>query len=299
MTIEASNSFKSGFVSIIGKPNAGKSTLLNRLLGVKLSIITPKAQTTRHRIFGIDHGENHQIVYSDTPGLIRPKYRLHKKMMGYVDEALEDADLIVLLVAVDETFPEEDLLALSAKTHIPKILTLNKVDAVDEAVVFQRMQQLAEKVNFVEAIPISALKGKNVDRLKQLILQHLPEGPPYFDPDQISDRPERFFVSEMIREKIFLMLKQEVPYSTEVSIDEFSEASEEDPIARISATIHVERQSQKGILIGKKGSMLKQIGSRARKDIEQFLGCKVFLQLYVKVSDGWKDKNNYLSGFGY
>ncbi|RMG22579.1 MAG: GTPase Era [Bacteroidetes bacterium] len=299
MSLSDQTTFKSGFVSIIGKPNAGKSTLLNRILGRKLSIITPKAQTTRHRIFGIDQGEHHQVVYSDTPGLIRPKYRLHQRMMNYVGQAVEDADLMILLVAADETFPEEDLLRLSAKTQVPKILTLNKIDAVDQAKAFRRMQELAAQVDFVEAIPISALKGHNVDKLRQLVLQYLPEGPPYFDPEQISDRPERFFVGEMIREKLFLQLRQELPYSTEVVIDEFIEADETDPIVRISATIHVERQSQKGMIIGKKGSMLKRIGTQARKDIEAFLGQKVFLELYVKVSAGWKNKNAYLRGFGY
>lgn len=297
--MESQKGFKSGFVSIIGKPNAGKSTLLNHILGRKLSIITPKAQTTRHRIFGIDHGDNYQIVYSDTPGLIRPKYRLHHKMMNYVGEAMQDADLIVLLVAVNETFPEQDLIKLSEKSKIPKILTLNKVDAVDRGVALKRMKELSKKVDFVEAIPVSALKGTNVDKLQELILQYLPEGPAYFDPEQISDRPERFFVSEMIREKIFLLLKQEIPYGVEVEIEEFQEATEEDPIVRISAVIHVDRKSQKGILIGKGGSMLKKIGSRARRDIEEFLGQKVFLKLYVKVSSGWKDQNSSLKGFGY
>ena len=294
-----SQTHTSGFVSIIGKPNAGKSTLLNALLGKKLSIITPKAQTTRHRIFGIDTGEDYQIVYSDTPGLIRPKYRLHEKMMNFIHQSTEDADLILLLIALDETFPEEDLIELAGKTNIPTFLLLNKVDAVEEDVVFQRMQGLMDKIAFKEAIPISALNKTNVDKVKDLILQHLPEGPQYFDPEQISDRPERFFVAEMIREKIFFLLQQELPYSTEVEIEEFLEASDEDPISRIKAVIHIERQSQKGMFIGKKGSMLKKIGSLARKDIEEFLGTKVFLELYVRVSSGWKNNNSYLRGFGY
>ncbi|MEM7375506.1 MAG: GTPase Era [Bacteroidota bacterium] len=292
----AEPSFKSGFVSIIGKPNAGKSTLLNQLLGQKLSITTPKAQTTRHRIFGIDHGEDYQIVYSDTPGLIRPKYKLHERMVGFIDNSLEDADMIVLLIAVNETFPEEDLLKLAEKTSIPKILALNKIDAVEEEVVYKRMASLSQQVDFVEALPLSALKGDNVDTLKKLILNYLPEGPAYFDKDQISDRPERFFVSEMIREQIFLLLKEEIPYSTEVEIEEFTE---EESITRIHASIHVERQSQKGILIGKQGSMLKKIGSRSRMNIETFLGQKVFLKLYVKLSSGWKNSGKYLKGFGY
>lgn len=290
------NSHKSGFVSIIGKPNAGKSTLLNRILGRKLSITTPKAQTTRHRIFGIDTGDDYQIVYSDTPGLIRPKYRLHQRMIQSIGSAVEDADLIVLLIAADETFPEGDLLKLAEKTNIPKILVLNKMDAVPEEKLFQRMQALATQVEFVESLPLSALNGTNTDVLKRLIHKHLPIGPRYFEKDQISDRPERFFVGEIIREKLFLSLKQELPYSTEVEIAEFTE---EEGISRINAVIHVERKSQKGMVIGKGGAMLKKIGTHARKDIEQFLGTKVFLELYVKVSDNWKDSNSYLRDFGY
>lgn len=291
---------RSGFVGIIGKPNAGKSTLLNHLLGRKLSIATPKPQTTRHRIFGIDSGEDYQIIYSDTPGLIRPKYRLQERMMENIGAATEDADLILLLIAVNETFPEDDLLQLAGKnTLAPIVLALNKIDAVPESDVFLRMKEVSEKVNFVEALPISALTGSNLDILKQIILQHLPEGPPYFEKDQLSDRPERFFASEIIREKIFLLMKQEIPYSTEVEILEFVEASETQSITRISATIHVERQSQKGMLIGKQGSMLKKIGTLARRDIEEFLKTKVFLELYVKVSDNWKDDMRYLKGFGY
>lgn len=290
------NSHKSGFVSIIGKPNAGKSTLLNKILGRKLSITTPKAQTTRHRIFGIDTGDDYQIVYSDTPGLIRPKYRLHHRMIQSIGSAVEDADMIVLLIAADETFPEGDLLKLAEKTNIPKILVLNKMDAVPEDKLFQRMQALATQVEFVESLPLSALNGTNIEVLKRLINKHLPLGPRYFEKDQISDRPERFFVGEIIREKLFLSLKQELPYSTEVEIAEFSE---EEGISRINAVIHVERKSQKGMVIGKGGAMLKKIGTRARKDIEQFLGTKVFLELYVKVSDNWKDSNSYLRDFGY
>ncbi|MEL6675502.1 MAG: GTPase Era [Bacteroidota bacterium] len=287
---------KSGFVSIIGKPNAGKSTLLNQLLGRKLSITTAKAQTTRHRIFGIDSGEDYQIVYSDTPGLIRPKYRLHNAMMGFIHESLEDADLIILLIAVEEQFPEEDLMKLAAKTKIPKILALNKVDAVSMDQALLRMHELAEKVDFVEAIPLSALNGTNVPKLKELILQHLPEGPAYFDKDQISDRPERFFMSEILREKIFKNLQQEIPYSTEVEIDSFEE---EDTLIRVAATIHTERNTQKGMIIGKKGAMLKKISTQARQDMEAFLGKKVFLETYVRVSKGWKDSKQSLKGFGY
>ncbi|MDX2246056.1 MAG: GTPase Era [Bacteroidia bacterium] len=294
--MESTSSHKSGFVSIIGKPNAGKSTLLNRLLGRKLSITTPKAQTTRHRIFGIDSGDDYQIVYSDTPGLIRPKYKLQERMVNFIGESLEDADLIVLLIAVNETFPEEDLVLLAEKTHIPKILVINKIDAVEEDKVFLRMKGLMDKFAFVEAIPVSALTGTNVEKLKSLVLQYLPEGPPYFEKDQISDRPERFFVAEIIREKIFLLLQQELPYSTEVVVDTFTE---EENRTYIQATIHVERQGHKGMVIGKQGSMLKKIGTLARKDIEEFLGESLFLELYVRVSEGWKNSNSMLRDFGY
>ncbi|MEO0896909.1 MAG: GTPase Era [Bacteroidota bacterium] len=296
MIPEHQEGHKSGFVSIIGKPNAGKSTLLNRILGQKLSITTPKAQTTRHRIFGIDSGEDYQVVYSDTPGVIRPKYKLHHRMMDFVGSSLEDADLMVLLIAVNETFPEEDLLALAEKAHIPKILVINKIDAVEESKVFERMVELKEKVEFVEAIPVSALEGTNVDKLKDLIIQYLPEGPAYFEKDQISDRPERFFISEIIREKLFILLQQELPYSTEVEIDNFEDGED---LIRIEATIHTERNTQKGMIIGKGGQMLKKIGTMARTDIEEFLGNKVFLKLYVKTSSGWKNNNQFLKGFGY
>jgi GTPase len=287
---------QSGFVTILGKPNAGKSTLLNQILGRKLSIATPKAQTTRHRIFGIDSGEDYQVVYSDTPGLIRPKYELHRRMLGFIEQSLEDADLIVLLIAVDEQFSEGDLLQLAAKATAPVILALNKVDAVPQATAFQRMQALAEQVDFVEALPLSALKGTNVPKLRELILQQLPEGPPYFDKDQLSDRPERFFISEIIREKIFFLTRDEIPYATEVEVDTFEE---EEGLIRIQATIHVDRQGQKGMIIGKGGRMLKQIGTDARRDIEAFLDKRVFLELYVRVSAGWKDQDSSLRGFGY
>ncbi len=287
---------RSGFVSIIGKPNAGKSTLLNQLLGRKLSITTPKAQTTRHRIFGIDSGDDYQIVYSDTPGLIRPKYRLHERMNTFIDQSMEDADIIVLLLAADESFPEDDLIQKVSRTKVPIFLVINKVDTVPQATVFHRMQQLSQLVKFTEAIPISALIGTQVPKLKELILQYLPEGPVYFPKDQISDRHERFFVGEIIREKIFLLLRDELPYSTEVEIEEFDESGDK---VRIMATIHVERQNHKGMVIGKQGQTLKRIGIDARKDLELFLQQPVNLLLYVRVSTNWKNSLSALRGFGY
>ncbi len=288
--------FQSGFVSIIGKPNAGKSTLLNQLLGRKISITTPKAQTTRHRIFGIDSTEKYQIVYSDTPGLIRPKYRLHERMNSFIDQSMEDADVVVLLIAADESFPEDDIIQKVKESRVPVILTLNKADIVDQNTLFSRMAALSEQVSFAEAIPISALKGTQVGKLKELILKYLPEGPAYFPPEQISDRPERFFIGEIIREKIFLLLREELPYSTEVEINEFEEL---DHITRVYATIHVERLNHKGMLIGKQGRTLKKIGTMARKDIEEFLQDRVHLELYAKVSDNWKNSISALRGFGY
>ncbi|MFK7924933.1 MAG: GTPase Era [Bacteroidia bacterium] len=287
---------QSGFVSIIGKPNAGKSTLLNQILDRKLVITTPTAQTTRHRIFGIDSSDDHQIVYSDTPGLIRPRYKLQERMMGSINQSLEDADLILLIIAVDESFPETHIVELAEKTEIPKILVLNKMDAVPQEKVFKRMEEMAAKVDFVEAIPISALKGTNVEKLKELTLKYIPEGPAYFDKDQVSDRPERFFVAEMIREKIFLLMHQELPYSTEVVIDAFEENDDQ---IKIDATIHVTTKQHKGMVIGKGAKNLKKIGTMARQDIEKFLAGSVYLQLYVKVSEGWKDSDFHLRGFGY
>jgi GTP-binding protein Era len=245
---------------------------------------------------GIAHGDNYQMVFSDTPGVIKPKYELHNKMMSFVNSAVEDADLIVLVIAVDEKFPEAEVIKLSQKPDIPKILVLNKIDLADPKKAMERLQEVASKGDFVEQIAISATENFNVDSLQELFLKHLPEGPPYFDKDQLSDRPERFFVAEIIREKAFNLLRQEIPYSTEIEIEEFVEEEEKD---RIRAIIHVERKSQQGMVIGKGGKMIKRIGIEARKDIEEFLGNKVHLELFVKVSDNWKNSNRYLNNFGY
>jgi GTP-binding protein Era len=290
------DNYKSGFVSIIGKPNAGKSTLLNALLGQKLSIMTPKAQTTRQRIRGIDNGDDYQIVYSDTPGVIRPKYKLHERMMGAVGNALEDADVLILLIAADETFPEEDIVELAKKVKVPKILAMNKTDIVKPEEVQRRIADLTGKIDFEEILDISALKDIHLDKLKDLILKYLPFSPPYYDPEELSDKPERFFVAEMIREQIFILMQDEIPYSCQPVVVQFKD---EGKIIRISVDIHVERQSQKGMLIGKGGSMLKQIGTNGRKEIETFLDKKVFLELYVKVTEDWKESNFHLKNFGY
>lgn len=335
---------KSGFVSIIGKPNAGKSTLMNAIVGKKLAITTPKAQTTRHRILGIATGDDYQIVFSDTPGVILPQYRLHRVMMKSVRSSMEDADLIILLVDVNEKFPEELVLDLAKKSHVPVLLVLNKVDKSNEEKVRARHAEITSKIKVAAAIGVSALVGINMLALKDMIIDMLPEGPPYFDKDQLSDRPERFFISELIREKIFTRMQQEIPYSCEVGIVHFEEADAdateevEDPverggafkkkpdsgevneagsdeeksekntpqkgpktknITRIHAEIYVERESQKGMVVGKGGRMIKDIGQAARIDIEAFLGTKVYLELRVRVADNWKDNTGRLRNFGY
>lgn len=287
---------KSGFVSIIGKPNAGKSTLMNALVGRKLAITTPKAQTTRHRILGIANGPEYQIVFSDTPGVILPQYRLHRAMMNSVRSSLEDADLIILLVDVNEKFPEDLVYKLANKSDVPVLLVLNKVDKSNEEKVRARHAEITAQVKVDGAIGISAIHGINLLALKDMILERLPEGPPFFDTDDISDRPERFFISEIIREKIFLKMKQEVPYSAEVSIVEFEE---KDNVTVIHAEIYVERKTQKGMMVGKGGVTIRDIGKAARPDIESFLDKKVYLELRVRVADNWKDSSFRLRSFGY
>lgn len=289
-------SFRSGFVAIIGKPNAGKSTLMNALVGEKLAIITPKAQTTRHRITGILNGENWQIVFSDTPGVIRPKYKLHESMMKYVGTAIQDADVIVLVADVHEKFPEEELLGMIPAKKIPVLLAMNKADQASREKVSDRIAEISGKIKVQEAYPISALQKEGLDHLLQGILRFLPEGPPYFDQDMLTDRPERFFVAEIIREQIFLQFEEEIPYGTEVSILEFKDSGER---VHIEAEIHTERKNHKGILIGKNGAGIKAIGTAARKDIEKLLEKPVHLNLYVRVAEKWKDSGRYLKGFGY
>ncbi|MCS7073500.1 MAG: GTPase Era [Bacteroidia bacterium] len=288
---------KSGFVSIVGKPNVGKSTLLNALLGQKLCIVTPKAQTTRHRIFGILSEPDYQIVFSDTPGIIKPKYRLHQKMMESVDSAIHDAEVVVVMVDVKEQFQEEELLHKIQKTKLPILLVLNKSDLATGEEIQQRIEFLTSVISCKEVLVISALQKKNLDQLVAAILKYLPEAPPYFDKDQISDRPDRFFISEFVREQIFLHTAQEIPYACEVSITKFEEL--DNGTVFIDAEIHVERQSQKGMLIGKKGAMVKKIGTAARQEIEAFLEKPVYLQLYVRVAEDWKNSQFFMKQFGY
>lgn len=287
---------KSGFVSIIGKPNAGKSTLLNALLGQKLVITTPKAQTTRHRILGIDSEDDYQIVYSDTPGVIKPKYKLHQKMMNYVSYAVLDADVLVLMVATDEKHDEADLMAIAQKANIPRILIINKTDISTPEKIELRKKEVSSLISFNHIFEISALKKTGMENIKQTIIDLLPEGMPYYDPESVSDRNERFFVAELIREQIFMQMQDEIPYSSEVNIMQFQEKED---ISVIHAEIYVERVTQKGMIIGKNGARLKQIGAAARKNIEAFLEKKVYLELFVKIRDNWKDNHHQLKHLGY
>jgi GTP-binding protein Era len=284
---------KAGFISIIGKPNVGKSTLMNALVGEKLSIITPKAQTTRHRILGIVNEEDYQIVFSDTPGIIKPRYGLQDSMMSSVKGALTDADLLLFVTDINE---QNDVLEKIINTTIPMIVLINKIDNATQEQVEEKTAFWQEKLNPKHIFAISALHKYNLEGILSVILDHIPEHAPFYDKEDLTDRTQRFFVSEIIREKIFNNYQKEIPYSTEVVIKEFKE---EENITRISAEIVVERDSQKNILIGKGGAMLKKVGTEARKDIEKFLDQKVFLETFVKVIPDWRSKKNYLKGFGY
>ena len=288
---------RSGFVNILGNPNVGKSTLMNVLVGERLSVITPKAQTTRHRIMGILSDENYQVVYSDTPGILNPKYKLQAAMMRSVDSALEDADLIIYVTDVIETITKNGkYLNRILTSSVPKIIVINKIDLTDQA----ELEKLVETWNGmapgVPVLPVSAINKFNTDLLLQEIVVRLPEGPPYFPKDQLTDRWERFFVTEIIRGKIFKNYQKEIPYSVQVEIESYSD---EPDIARIAVVIYVARDSQKGIIIGHRGSMLKRVGTGARKEIEEFIGKKVYLELFVKVAKEWRDNPGMLKKFGY
>ena len=292
---------KAGFVSIVGKPNVGKSTLMNVLVGERLSIITSKAQTTRHRIMGILNG-NHkgtdfQLVYSDTPGIILPIYELHKSMMTFVHSSLEDADVILFVTDIFEKYDEDDVIDKLARIdHIPVLLLINKIDLATEEQIAEKIAHWRERFPTQDIIPISALKEQNTGSIFDSIVEHLPDHPPYFDKEELTDKPERFFASEIIREKIFLNYKKEVPYSCEVSIAAFKE---EENIIRISAEIYVERVTQRAILIGHKGESIKKVGIQAREAMEKFFGKKVFLEQFIKVEPDWRSKQQKLRMFGY
>lgn len=288
---------KAGFVNIIGKPNAGKSTLMNALVGEKLSIITSKAQTTRHRIMGLVNGEDFQIVYSDTPGIINPAYKLQKSMMNFVEGAFIDADLFLFII--DPTDKDTDYTSVieKVKKHpAGVIVVINKIDLLNNEIVSQEVEKWLSIFPDSPIIPTSALHKFNLTPIFNEIIDRLPENPPYFPKDDLTDRPTRFFVSEIIREKILLTYKQEIPYSCEVVVTEYEEG---DTLDKMRAVIYVTRESQKGIIIGKNGTALKRIGTEARKDIEEFLQKKVFLELFVKVMKDWRDDEKSLRQFGY
>jgi GTP-binding protein Era len=287
---------KTGFVNIFGKPNAGKSTLLNALLGEKLAIISHKVQTTRHRIKGILTTDDYQIVFSDTPGIIEPKYKLQQKMMMAVKSALEDADLGLLMLDIKDNWEENDQLFASLDLKIPCLVILNKIDQVGKERLQQAKTFFSSRAYCKGVIAISALKGFDTDTFLKPILEILPEGMPFFEADQITDLNTRFFVGEIIREKIFELFEEEIPYHATVLITAFQEKSS---LIKISADIIVQRDTQKSILIGAGGKMIKEIGVRARKDIEQFLDSKIFLELFVKVRDKWRDNDLFLKEYGY
>lgn len=288
---------KSGFVNIIGNPNVGKSTLMNALVGERLSIITSKAQTTRHRILGIVNGEDFQIVYSDTPGILKPNYKLHESMMKVVQGALKDADIILYVTdATEGTDHRSEYVDKIRLSGIKTILVINKIDLTTPEELEKLVDAWKQILPDALIVPVSAAHGFNIGGLFDRILELLPEGEPYYPKDALTDKTLRFFASEIIREKILLNYDKEIPYCVEIAIEEYKE---EPTIDRISAVIYVSRESQKGIIIGHKGSKLKKVGSEARADLEQFLGKKVFLQLFVKVNEDWRNSDRQLRRFGY
>ena len=289
---------KSGFVNIVGNPNVRKSTLMNDLVGERLSIITSKAQTTRHRIMGIVNTPQYQIVFSDTPGVLAPKYKLHESMRAFSEEALTDADILLYVTdVVEDPTKNADFLARVAREKVPVLLVVNKIDLLrDQRQLEQIVEQWHNLLPNAEILPASATEGFNVQSLMKRIVELLPEGEPYFGKDALTDKPARFFVTEIIREKILLNYDKEVPYSAEVIVEKFTET---DQSIHIMAVVYVERDSQKGILIGRGGSMLKKVGIQARKDIEKFFDKSVFLEIFVKVEANWRNRENRLRAFGY
>ncbi len=288
---------KAGFVNIIGNPNVGKSTLMNAFVGERLSIITSKAQTTRHRILGIVNGEDFQVLFSDTPGIIKPAYELQTAMMDFVKSAFEDADVLLYLVELGEKdLKDEAFFEKIRNAKIPVLLLLNKIDKGDEATLAQAVTHWSEKLPNAQVFAISALQNFGVKEVFERILELLPESPPFYPKDALTDKPERFFVNESIREKILMHYKKEIPYSVEIETEEFIE---DDKIIRIRSVIMVERETQKGIIIGHKGSALKRVGVEARKDLEKFFGKQIHLELYVKVNKNWRSNQKQLRRFGY
>ncbi len=287
---------KSGFVNIFGKPNAGKSTLLNALMGEKLAIVSPKVQTTRHRIKGILTGDNYQIIFSDTPGIIEPKYKLHEKMMQAVKGSLEDADVALLMVDIKDDLQEADEIFSSLSLKVPAIIVLNKIDVANKETIEKAKDFFSDKKYCKQIIEVSALKKSGIKELLQAIIFLLPEGEPFYLDDNLSDLPMKFFVGEMIREKIFYLYQDEIPYHATVLVQEFKEKT---TLTKISADIILQRETQKGIVLGEGGKMIKLLGTQARRDIEEFIGRKVFLELFVKVRPKWRDNEIQLREYGY
>ena len=288
---------KAGFVNIIGNPNVGKSTLMNAFVGEKLSIITSKAQTTRHRIFGIVSGDDFQVVFSDTPGIIKPSYALQASMMDFVKSAFEDADILIYMVEIGEKELEDEVFFNRInKLEVPVLLLINKVDTSDQSTLEEQVAYWKEKVPRAEIFPISALRNFQTEIVFNRIIELLPESPAFFPKDQLTDKPERFFVNEIIREKILLHYKKEIPYSVEVETESFADS---ETIIHIRAVIMVERESQKGIIIGHKGEALKRVGVEARTDLEKFFGKQIHLELFVKVNKDWRSNARQLRRFGY
>ena len=288
---------RAGFVNIVGNPNVGKSTLMNSLVGEKLSIITSKAQTTRHRILGIVNGEEFQLVLSDTPGVIKPSYELQSSMMDFVKTAIDDADILIYMIEIGESsLKDENLFNKIKSSSIPVVVLINKIDLSNQEELENQVSEWSTKLPNAEIFPISALKEFQVDNLLQRLIELLPECPPYFPKDQLTDKPERFFVNEIIREKILINYNKEIPYSVEILTEEFKE---DQKIIRIRSVIMVERNSQKGIIIGHKGSALKKIGIESRKDLEIFFGKQIHIELFVKVNKNWRSNQHQLKRFGY
>ncbi len=290
------SNYKSGFVTIMGKPNVGKSTLMNRLTGERISIVTNRAQTTRHRIFGIITTDQYQIVFSDTPGTLDPSYKLQERMMGYVKKSLEDADVIVFMVELGEKNDHKDWIKMAKASEIPILFVINKIDLGKGTQVNDKINYWKEEYDWLEPIVVSAENGEGVELLQSKIASLLPTHPPFFPEDELTDKTERFIAAEIIREKIFLIYKQEIPYSSEVVVNSFKE---DETIIRIQAEIYVERDSQKGIIIGKKGESIKKLGIQSRKELESFFGKQVHLETFVKVEKDWRKDDQKLKKFGY
>lgn len=287
---------KSGFVNIIGNPNVGKSTLMNALVGERLSIITSKAQTTRKRVMGIVNGDDFQMIYTDTPGIVNPANKLHEQMMGFIGTALQDADLFLLVTEVGESFKNRHVLQRVVDSNVPVILVINKIDLSDQATIQEKIAYWQAEIPRAIVIPCSATEGFNVGKIFDTVLQLLPEHAPYFPQDELTDRTMRFFVSEIVREKILLYYQKEIPYSCEVAVESYEE---KEGIDNISCLIFVERDSQKAILIGHQGKAIKKLGTEARRDIEEFTGKRCFLSLHVKVLKDWRNSDRALKSFGY